>query len=121
MDMEAILTNNQAKVTGSATTAPTLAGLGAWVATNTSKGSGGADPSPTDGTATRTDGTQRAFTEVLLKNVLKSVYDNSGEEPNMVMLGTFNKQVFSTFGGNAQRMNPAESGKLMAAVDKLAA
>jgi hypothetical protein len=39
---------------------------------NTSKGTagGGADPAAADGTGTRTDGTQLAFTEVRLKTVL---------------------------------------------------
>lgn len=116
-DIEATLTNNQQRSAGSSTSAPQLAGLGAWVATNNSVGAGGAAPSPVDGTALRTDGTQRAFTEILLKSVIKGIYDNSGEEPNFVMLGSFNKQVASTFAGNATRMNDADSGKLFASVD----
>lgn len=116
-DIEATLTNNQQKSAGSSTSAPQLAGVDSWIATTTSFGAGGADPSTTDGTSLRTDGTQRPFTEVLLKSVIKLIYDNSGEEPNFVMVGSFNKQVASTFAGNATRMNDADSGKLFASVD----
>jgi len=116
-DMEAILCNNQQRSAGSSTSAPQLAGLESWVATNNSSGVGGSAPATTDGLALRTDGTQRAFTEALLKTVLGSVYDNSGEEPDMLMLGRFNKQVASTFAGNATRMNEADTGKLFASVD----
>lgn len=116
-DIEATLTNNQQRSAGSSTSAPQLAGVDAWIATNTSKGATGADPSPVDGTSLRTDGTQRAFTEALLKTTIKSIYDNSGEEPNFLMVGSFNKQVASTFAGNATRMNEADSGKLFASVD----
>lgn len=115
-DMEAILCNNQPRGVGTSTSAPQLAGLGAWVKTNTSSGSGGSNPTG-DGTDTRTDGTQRPFSEVLLKNVAKSIFDNSGEEPDMLMVGSFNKQVASTFAGNSTRMNDADDGKLYASVD----
>ena len=116
-DMEATLCNNQQKSAGSSTSAPQLAGLESWLFTNTSKGSGGSDPVAADGTGLRTDGTQRAFTEALLKSVAGSIFDNSGEEPDMCMLGRFNKQVASTFAGNATRMNEADTGKLFASVD----
>ena len=47
-----------------------------WIKTNTAKGSAGgaADPSAADGTGTRTDGTQRVFTEAQLKTVLSAVW-----------------------------------------------
>jgi hypothetical protein len=67
-DMETILVGtNQAKVTGNDTTARKTASVLSWIKSATSKGSGGgADPSSADGTGTRTDGTQRAFTEANL-------------------------------------------------------
>src|SRR5262245_42375779 len=62
-DMETILVgSNQAKVAGNDTTARKTASVLSWIKTNTSKGAGGADPAAADGTGTRTDGTQRAFT-----------------------------------------------------------
>lgn len=117
-DIEATLTNNQQKGTGAATTAPQLAGLGSWVGTNAVVGATGVSPTtPTDGTGLRTDGTQVAFTESNLKKVIKSIFDNSGDEPEFIMLGSFNKQIASTFTGNATRMNEADTGKLFASVD----
>lgn len=116
-DIEATLTNNQQKSSGSSTSAAQLAGIESWIKTNTSLGAGGSDPAANDGTGFRTDGTQRAFTEALFKGVLGSIYDNSGDEPEIAMLGRFNKQVASTFAGNATRMNEADTGKLFASVD----
>jgi hypothetical protein len=116
-DMEATLLNNQQRSAGSSTSAPQLAGVESWIFTNTSKGATGVDPVAADGTGLRTDGTQRAFTEALFKNVIGGVFDNSGEEPDIAMLGRFNKQIASTFTGNATRMNEADTGKLFASVD----
>src|SRR5262249_43610930 len=79
-DMESILCGtNQAKNTGNTTTARVTASVLSWIKTNTSKGTAGgaADPSAADGTGTRTDGTQLAFTEARLKTVLQSIW-NSG-------------------------------------------
>lgn len=116
-DMEASLTNNQQRTVGSSTSAPQLAGLESWIKTNTSAGVGGSDPAASDGTGLRTDGTQRALTEALVKTVAKSIFDNSADEPEMLMVGSFNKQIASTFTGNATRMNEADTGKLFAGVD----
>ena len=117
-DMEATLCNNQQRSAGSSTSAPQLAGLESWIYTNTATpGAGGSGPAANDGTGLRTDGTQRGFTEALLKTVIGSIFDNSGEEPDLLMVGRFNKQVASTFAGNATRMNEADTGKLFASVD----
>src|SRR5919198_4027305 len=63
-DMEAILVGtNQAKIAGNDSTARKTASVLSWIKTSTSKGASGADPSAADGTGTRTDGTQRVFTE----------------------------------------------------------
>ena len=115
-DMETSLTANQAPVTGDDSTPRRLAGLESWIKTNTSKGGGsGADPS-TSGTNARTDGTQRAFTEAQLKDVIKKCWDEGGD-PSMVMLGSFNKQILSGFTGGSTRFDPAENKRLVAAVD----
>ncbi|AIB11788.1 head protein [Azospirillum argentinense] len=115
-DMEAILLNNQAKGAGNTTTARTLAGVESWIKTNTSMGSGGANPSAADGTGTRTDGTQRAFTEAMLKTVLQSIW-NEGGNPDTIMVGGVNKQRFSTFTGRATVQEEAKTKKIVAAVD----
>ena len=65
-DMETILFGtNQAKVTGDSTTPRQTASILSWIKSNTSKGSGrlAGRSSAADGTGTRTDGTQIAFTE----------------------------------------------------------
>jgi hypothetical protein len=87
-----------------------------WTKSNTSKGVGGADPSAADGSGTRTDGTQRVFTEANLKSVLQSVWNNGGK-PDTIMTGGFNKQVFSTFTGRASPIEEAKSKKITASVD----
>jgi hypothetical protein len=115
-DMELILAGtNQAKVTGA--TRKTASVL-SWIVSNTSKGTAGgaADPSAADGTGTRTDGTQIAFTEARMKTVLSSIWTNGGK-PNTIMTGAFNKQVFSTFTGRATVMEEASSKKIVASVD----
>jgi len=116
-DMESILVGtNQAKNTGNATTARNLASILSWVKSNTAKGAGGADPSAADGTGTRTDGTQRAFTEANLKSVLSSIW-TAGGKPDVIMTGAFNKQTFSTFTGRATPVEDTKAKKITAAVD----
>jgi hypothetical protein len=116
-DMESILCGtNQAKNAGNATTARVTASVLSWIKTNTSKGASGADPSAADGTGTRTDGTQRAFTEANLKTVLQSIW-NSGGKPDVIMTGGFNKQVFSTFTGRATPTEDTKAKKIVASVD----
>src|SRR5215472_14674025 len=75
-DLETILVGtNQAKVAGNDTTARKTASVLSKIKATTSKGSGGSDPSAADGTGSRTDGTQRAFTEANLKTVLQSIWN----------------------------------------------
>lgn len=118
-DLESIVVGtNQAKNTGGSGTARVTASVLSWIKTNTSKGSAGgaADPSAADGTGTRTDGTQRAFTESQLKTVLQSIWTNGGK-PGDIMVGGFNKQVFSTFTGRSTPQEDAKSKKITASVD----
>lgn len=118
-DMETILCGtNQAKVTGSDGVARKTASVLSWIKTNTSKGTAGgaADPSAADGTGTRTDGTQIAFTESRLKTVLSSIWTQGGK-PNVIMSGAFNKQIFSTFTGRSSPIEEAKSKKIVASVD----
>lgn len=110
-DMEAALLANQAAVAGNTTTARRTAGLPAWLTSNTDFGTGGADPTVgSTPTAARTDGTQRAFTETLLKTVLAETW-TSGGNPKMLMVGAFNKQAASAFTGIATRFRDVPAGK----------
>jgi len=105
-DMESALLANQSPVAGNTTTARRTAGLPAWLKTNTSFGSGGANNA---GVSARTDGTQRAFTETILKDVISKVW-TSGGTPKMLMVGAFNKQVASGFTGIATRFRDVPAG-----------
>jgi hypothetical protein len=110
-DMEAALLANQAAVAGNTTTARRTAGLPAWLTSNTSTGVGGANPTVgSTPTAARTDGTQRAFTETLLKNVVQSVWTQGGT-PKMLMVGPFNKVAASGFTGVATRFRDVPAGQ----------
>lgn len=98
-DLETILLSNQGRSAGSSTTARKLGSLLSWIKTNSDFGSGGADPA-TIGVSTRTDGTQRTFTEALLKTVVAEVFQ-SGGSPKILMVGASGKQKVSTFPGVA--------------------
>ena len=104
LDQETIFLQAQGADAGSVGAARKLAALGAWLKTNTSFGSGGADPTYTSGvpSAARTDGTQRPFTETIAKAVIQSGYSN-GAKFRTLMVGPFNKTVVSGFAGIATR------------------
>ena len=106
-DVEATLLANNARVAGNSSTAPETAGLGAWIASNDSVGTGGAAPTG-DGTDARTDGTQRAFTEAMLKDVMQQTW-SAGGNPSILMVGPFNKQAVSAFTGIAAQRYQAPS------------
>ena len=114
-DLESSLTANNAEVTGGSSTAREMGGLGAWVITNDVFGSGGASGNGIGDTA-RTDGTQRVFTEAQLKSVIKSVW-NSGGNPQIIMVGPFNKQKLSGFTGNSTRFDAGADATLYTSVD----
>ena len=117
-DLETIITSNQARSAGSSTTARKLGSILSWLVTNTSKGTSGADPS-TSGSTTRTDGTQRTFTEALLKTVVASVF-SSGGNPKILMVGATGKQKVSSFPGiavNRFQLNKVEQGAIIGAAD----
>jgi hypothetical protein len=107
---------NVAKVTGSDAVARVTASVLSWIRSNTDKGGGaGADPATADGLGVRVDGTQRAFSEILLKNVLQKIW-TAGGKPDTVMTGAFNKQVFSTFTGRSTPTEDTRAKKITASV-----
>lgn len=113
-DIEKGLLANQAAATGNATTPRKLAAVISWLATNVDKASDGTNPTG-DGSDTRGDGTARAFTEAQLKSVLKQCYDQGGK-PKTIMVGSFNKQQFSTFTGRASPIEETTSKTIVASV-----
>jgi hypothetical protein len=107
-DLETIYTGNTARSAGSASAGRVTAGLGAWVATNVNKAGDGTNPTAADGSDARNDGTQRDFTEAMLKDVMQQAY-TSGGNPSMLMVGPFNKTVVSGFAGIAAQRYQAPS------------
>jgi hypothetical protein len=121
-DMEKMLCDNVAASAGASGTARQTAGLPAFLRTNASRGTGGADGT-TSGSGTAgyvdaaaTDGTQRAITEQLLKDVIADCWD-AGAEPSVVICGSSQKQTISTFTGNATKFKDITDKTLSAAID----
>ena len=109
-DLETIYTGNTARSAGSASAGRVTAGLGAWIATNVNKAGDGTNPTAADGSDARNDGTQRDFTEAMLKDVMQQAY-TSGGNPSMLMVGPYNKTVVSGFAGiAAQRYQAPTDG-----------
>lgn len=106
-DMEKIVIGTaQGALTGNSTTASTLASMLGWVKSNSSKGVSGVDPDWTSGAPAaanlRTDGTQRSFTETLLKAMLSAAF-TSGSDMSLLFLGATQKGIMSGFSGIATR------------------
>ncbi len=119
-DMEgSLIASTSGSTPGSDTLVRRLGSVLSWMRTNTNVSTltvTGVDPTGSDGSGVRTNGTQRAFTEIQLKNVLQSIWV-SGGKPSMLMTGSFNKQVFSTFTGRASPIEQAATKKITAGVD----
>ena len=110
-DMEFGLTQNSVLATGPRQSR----GLVGWAGDNVDAGTGYVAPNYTTNVA-QTDGTQTAFTESRMKNVLQKCF-TAGGEPDMILLGPLAKQTFSSFTGNSQRFDKGEDKSLTAAVD----
>lgn len=110
-DMERDITQNDVL----ATSPRKSRGLPGWLVDNYDKASDTTLASYSGNTG-RTEGTTRAFTESQLKSVLQQIF-TAGGEPDTIMMGPASKQTFSTFTGNATRMDKSEDGKVYAAID----
>lgn len=109
-NFEMLITANQIKATGSSAAGAAMAGIPAWFTSNVSMGVGGVNGDGT-GTTARTDGTQRAFTETLLKTALRTTWDNGGE-PDTVFMTSQNQDIASAFVGRANAIDQMEKGKV---------
>ena len=108
-DTEVALTQNSTSNAGSTTVARQTRGLEGWIQTNVDAHTGyTAGAYLTDPGTASTDGTQRAFTETLLKTALQSAY-TSGGSPELIMVPPAAKQTFSTFTGNSTRFKDADA------------
>lgn len=114
-DVEFAICQNTTLIAGSDTVARQCRGLEGWIATNDSLGAGGVSPDYVANVAP-VDGTQRAFSESLLKEVLRLAYTEGGN-PDCIMCGPFNKQKISEMTGGSTRMDESEDMKLTASID----
>lgn len=103
-DIEAMVLSNNAAVAPTTSVAGKSAGLGVQSYANALHNGAGATASWTSGAPTTavTAGTNRAFTEALIKTACQNVYVNSGSVASMVVMSPSHKATFSGFTGIAQ-------------------
>lgn len=97
-DVEKSLVSETEKTPGSALVARKTRGLEHFITTNVDYGVGGANGA--DEETALTDGTQRALDETTLLDTMQSAYEN-GAEPDILMVGPYNKRVVSGFTGRS--------------------
>lgn len=107
-NIELTLLSNQVSAAGNSSTARTMGGLQAWLNTNYDGGTSGVAGS--GGTTARTDGTDRTFTEAILKTVIAEVY-TAGGSPKVLMVNPAHKQAVSAFAGIAAQRYMAPSNE----------
>jgi hypothetical protein len=111
-DMETRFCANSASVAATASVAGQTAGALAWLTSNVSRGGSGANGGFSAGiVAAATNGTQRAYTETLLKTVLQAVWNNGGN-PKMVITNGTQKMAAAAFAGLAEQRREAGNEKL---------
>ena len=113
-----LLASTTGSTSGSSSGIRRIGGYNAWITTNSTFQSTGADATG-DGTNFRDDAGAAqlvAFTEPMLKSVLQQCW-TAGGKPDTIMAGGFNKQQFSLFNGRASPIEDAKSKKITAAVD----
>jgi hypothetical protein len=121
-DMEARYLQNKASVAESGATTRKCGGLLAWIAANDSLGSGGTSGGFNTGTGivdAAGNGTQRTFTEALLKAIRATGF-SAGAKPSVAMMSGTHKQQFSAFTGIAdirREVKGQEQAVITAAAD----
>lgn len=113
-DKEAAYLSANASRLESGVNARKLGGIRSWIETNVSRGTGGSDGGYNSGTSivdAPTAGAPRVFTEGLLKTVMQSRFDNTGDMPGLTMYtDSFNKIAFSAFTGISEIRTPNSTG-----------
>ena len=111
LDIEKALFDNNARAAGNSTTARELAGVPAWLTTNTVFGANeGADPTG-DGTDARTDETTAltAFSQTKFDTVMQSIWEEGGK-PDTVYLSAFQMNLALGFTGNNNQRSAVQAG-----------
>lgn len=118
-DLESSLTSGNGATAGSASGARTMAGLGAWLATNQVLAKNGST-APTTGTtavttsgapAAQVSGTAGTLLEADVKTAIASCWSNGGD-PSVIMVGSSAKQTISGFSGIATQYRDAQADPL---------
>ena len=120
MDLEAIVSQNQASNAQAGATPRRMGGFESWLVSNVSRGATGTSGGFSAGnTVAPTDGTQRPSTEALLKTVIKSAW-NGGGKPTLLLMGATQKQNFSGFTGIATQYQEPKNkmATVIGAVDR---
>jgi hypothetical protein len=118
LDIERALFANQARAAGSDVVARRLAGIPAWLVTNTvnETGSSGADPTG-DGTNARTDdGVPVAFSQARFDQAMRTIWLNGGK-PQTVYLSSFQMNVALGFIGNNNQRITTRKGEVDKTMD----
>jgi len=111
LDIEKALLDNNARAAGNSTTARELAGVPAWLVTNTDFGANeGANPTG-DGTDARTDETTAltAFSQDKFDGVMQSIWEEGGK-PDTVLLSAFQMNKALGFTGNNNQRSAVQAG-----------
>ena len=111
LDIEKALFDNNARVAGNSSTARELAGVPAWLVTNTVYGANeGANPTG-DGTDARTDETTAltAFDQTKFDTVMQSIWE-AGGKPDTVYLSAFQMNKALSFTGNNNQRSQVQAG-----------
>ena len=111
-DFEIRAIGNYAAVQESGATTRKFAGIQAFITSNDNRGSGGSDGgfSASPGPSAATDGTQRTWSEAILKSVQNTAFSNGGK-PTMLFMGPSHKQQASAFTGIADIRKDAGNGQ----------
>lgn len=115
-DAEKRFCGNYAAVPPASGTAGETAGALAWLKTNPLRGASATAPTLSGGTsgypnAAAGNGTQRAFTEALLKAQLATIWA-AGGNPELVIMSVTQKQVAAAFGGLADSRRETGNKKI---------
>lgn len=116
-DLEFGCLQNTTSIAASAGVAPQARGLPGFMSDNVSLGATGVAAAPTTNTAA-VDGTQRAFTEALMKTVLQTMFDNGADiDGSYILLPSTQRTVFDAFLAGTTRFDKAEDKSLTATLE----
>lgn len=114
-DIEFAALQNTTAIAAAAGVAGQARGVAGWLQTNNSLGATGVAPNPITNVAP-TDGTLRAITEQMLKDVAKATWDQGGN-PSLLFVPSAQRAAVSAFTGGATKFDKTEDKTLNATVE----